>query len=202
MITLKEYLTNSKNQNSLMFETLDTEMSLHDVYVEMYDRMFNEDCQLNEGLGDWLRKLASKGDKVDKKAAELKQAAVDKIKKMSNDAKAAIENVKAKAGDSWEKVKDTYTSTIATIDDAIQNAKTSVEDLVKNAGIKMADFMATSAQVMANMFAQGKEKVANSFKDTKKAAAFNALLIGAILCKNNGIDSSQIIDIHSAAGIQ
>ena len=61
----------------------------------------------------------------------------------------------------------------------IQNAKASVEDLVKNAGIKMTDFMATSAQVMANMFAQGKEKVANSFKDTKKAAAFNALLIAS-----------------------
>ena len=77
-----------------------------------------------------------------------------------------------------------------------------VEDLVKNAGIKMADFMATSAQVMATMFAQRKEKVANSFKDTTKATAFNALLIGAILCKNNGIDSSQIIDILSDAGIQ
>ena len=201
MKTIKEYLS-SNNSETLLFESIDTTMSLQEVYEALYDKMFNDEYELNEGLGDWLRKLASKGDKVDKKAAELKQAATDKIKKMSNDAKAAIENVKAKAGDSWEKVKDTYTSTIATIDDAIQNAKASVEDLVKNAGIKMADFMATSAQVMANMFVQGKEKVANSFKDTKKAAAFNALLIGAILCKNNGIDSSQIIDILSAAGIQ
>ena len=49
---------------------------------------------------------------------------------------------------------------------------------------------------------QGKEKLANSFKDTKKAAAFNALLLGAILCKNNGIDSSQMLDILSAAGVK
>ena len=201
MITLKEYLTNSKNQNSLMFETLDTEMSLHDVYVEMYDRMFDKDYQLNEGLGDWLRKLADKGDKIDKKAAELKQAAQEKIKKMSNDAKEAIETVKAKTGDSWDKVKDTYISAVATIDDAIQNAKSSVEDAVRGAGIKMSSFLATSAQVLSNLYSQGKDKIANSLKETKRVAAFNALILGAILCKKNGIDSSTILEILSAAGI-
>ena len=201
MITLTEYLTNSKNQQSLMFETLDTEMSLHDVYVEMYDRMFNEDCQLNEGLGDWLRKLADKGDKIDKKATELKQAAQEKIKKMSDDAKSAIETVKANAGDSWDKVKDTYISAVATIDDAIQNAKSSVEDAVRGAGIKMSSFLATSAQVLSNLYSQGKDKIANSLKETKRVAAFNALILGAILCKKNGIDSSTILEILSAAGI-
>ena len=202
MKTIVEYLQTSNSEPALMFESLNTEMSLQDVYVEMYDKMFNEDCQLNEGLGDWLRKLASKGDKIDKKAAELKQAAQEKIKNMSDDAKAAIEAVKAKAGDSWDKVKDAYTSAVATVDDAIHNAKASVEDTVKGAGIKMSQFMATSAQVVANLYAQGKDKVANSFKDTKKAAAFNALMIGAVLCRNNGIDSSTILDILSAAGIQ
>ena len=202
MITLTEYLNNYKNQHTLVFETLDTEMSLHDVYVEMYDRMFDKDYQLNEGLGDWLRKLADKGDKIDKKAAELKQAAQEKIKKMSNDAKEAIETVKAKTGDSWDKVKDTYISAVATIDDAIQNAKTSVENNVKNAGLKMSSFLATSAQVLSNLYAQGKDKLANSLKDTKRAAAFNALILGAILCKKNGIDSSTILDILSAAGIE
>ena len=202
MITLTEYLNNYKNQHTLVFETLDTEMSLHDVYVEMYDRMFDKDYQLNEGLGDWLRKLADKGDKIDKKAAELKQAAQEKIKKMSNDAKEAIETVKAKTGDSWDKVKDTYISAVATIDDAIQNAKTSVENNVKNAGLKMSSFLATSAQVLSNLYAQGKDKPANSLKDTKKAAAFNAILLGAILCKKNGIDSSTILDILSAAGVE
>ena len=202
MITLTEYLNNYKNQHTLVFETLDTEMSLHDVYVEMYERMFDKDYQLNEGLGDWLRKLADKGDKIDKKAAELKQAAQEKIKKMSNDAKEAIETVKAKTGDSWDKVKDTYISAVATIDDAIQNAKTSVENNVKNAGLKMSSFLATSAQVLSNLYAQGKDKLANSLKDTKKAAAFNAILLGAILCKKNGIDSSTILDILSAAGVE
>lgn len=202
MKTIVEYLQTSNSEPALMFESLNTEMSLQDVYVEMYDKMFNEDCQLNEGLGDWLRKLASKGDKIDKKAAELKQAAQEKIKNMSDDAKAAIETVKAKAGESWDKVKDAYTSAVATVDDAIHNAKASVEDTVKGAGIKMSQFMATSAQVVANLYAQGKDKVANSFKDTKKAAAFNALMIGAVLCRNNGIDSSTILDILSAAGIQ
>ena len=202
MRTLKEYLTYYKNENALMFETLDTETSLYDVYVEMYDRMFDEDCQLNEGLGDWLRKLADKGDKVDKKAAELKQAAQEKIKKLSDDAKSAIATAKAKAGDSWDKVKGTYISAVATVDDAIQNAKASVEDVIKGAGIKISQFTATSAQVLSNLYAQGKDKLANSLKDTKKAAAFNAILLGAILCKKNGIDSSTILDILSAAGVE
>lgn len=202
MKTLKEFLTCSENKQALMFETLDTDMSLHDVYVEMYEKMFNEDCQLNEGLGSWLRKLAEKGDKIDKKAAELKQATQEKVKKMSDDAKSAIATVKAKAGDSWDKVKDTYISAVATVDDAIQNAKTSVEDAIKGAGIKVSAFTATSAQILSNLYAKGKDKLANSLKDTKRAAAFNALILGAILCKKNGIDSSTILDILSAAGVE
>ena len=202
MITLTEYLNNYKNQHTLVFETLDKEMSLHDVYVEMYDRMFDKDYQLNEGLGDWLRKLADKGDKIDKRANELKQATQEKVKKMSDDAKSAIATVKAKAGDSWDKVKDTYVSAVATVDDAIQNAKTSVEDAIKGAGIKISAFTATSAQILSNLYAKGKDKLANSLKDTKRAAAFNALILGAMLCKKNGIDSSTILDILSAAGIE
>ena len=99
-------------------------------------------------------------------------------------------------------MKATYISAVATVDDAIQNAKASVEGVIKGAGIKISQFTATSAQVLSNLYAQGKDKLANSLKDTKRAAAFNALILGAILCKNNGIDSSTILDILSAAGIQ
>ena len=200
MKTLKEFLT--ENKQTLMFETLDTEMSLYDVYVEMYEKMFDEDCQLNERLGDWLRKLADKGDKIDKRANELKQATQEKVKKMSDDAKSAIATVKAKAGDSWDKVKDMYISAVAEVDHAIQNAKTSVESVVKAAGIKMSRFTATSAQILSNLYAQGKDKFANSLKDDGKISAFNALILAAILCKKNGIDSSAILDILSAAGIE
>ena len=65
----------------------------------------------------------------------------------------------------------------------------------------MSQFIATSAQVVSNLYAQGKDKLANSFKDTKRAAAFNALLLGAVLCKKNNIDSGTILDILAAAGI-
>ena len=121
---------------------------------------------------------------------------------MSDSAKTAIENAKKKAGDAWDSVKDTNVSTVATIDDALQNAKTSVENVLKNAGIKTSEYLSVAGQVMTNLYARGKEKLANSFKDTKTVAAMNALLVGAILCKKNGIDSSAIIDILSAAGIQ
>ena len=202
MRTITEYLNSSNSNEFMLFESINTEMSLQEVYESLFDKMFNEDMQLNEGLGDWLRKLAGKGDKIDAKAKELKDAAKAKIDKISDAAKNAIEAAKQKVGDAWDSVKDTYTSAVATIDDAIQNAKASVEDMVTKAGIKMEAFVATAGQVMSNMYAQGKEKLANSFKDTKKAAAFNALLLGAILCKNNGIDSSQMLDILSAAGVK
>ena len=202
MITLKEYLSNDKANEPLIFETLDIDMSLYDVYVEMYDRMFNEDCQLNEGLGNWLRKLADKGDKIDKRANELKQATQEKVKKMSDDAKSAIATVKAKAGDSWGKVKGMYTSAVAAVDHALQNSKTSVENVVKAAGIKMSRFTTTSAQILSNLYVQDKDEFANSLKDDEKISAFNALILAAILCKKNGIDKSAILDILSATGIK
>ncbi len=202
MITLKEFLNNDKGHQPLIFETLDEDMSLYDVYVEMYDRMFNEDCQLNEGLGNWLRKLAEKGDKIDKKASDLKNAAQEKIKDMSSDAKEAIGAVKAKAGKSWEKVKNTYISAVAAVDNAIQNSKTSVEDVIKAAGIKVSGFTSASAQVLLNLYVQGKNKLANSLNDDGKVSAFNALILGALLCKKNGIDKKAILNILAAAGIE
>ena len=202
MRTITEYLNSSNSNELMLFENINTEISLQEVYESLFNKMFDEDMQLNEGLGDWLRKLASKGDKVDAKAKELKDAAKEKIAKMSDDAKNAIEAVKQKAGDAWDSVKDTYTAAVATIDDALQNSKASIEDVVKKSGIKMEAFMAATAQTITNLYAQGKDKLANTFKDTKHTAAMQTLMLGAILCKNNGIDSSQMLDILAAAGIQ
>lgn len=202
MRTITEYLNSSNSNEFMLFENINTEMSLQEVYESLFNKMFDEDMQLNEGLGDWLRKLAGKGDKIDAKAKELKDSAKEKIDKMSDDAKKAIEAVKQKAGDSWDSVKDTYTAAVATIDDALQNAKASVEDVVKKSGIKMEAFMAATAQTITNLYAQGKDKLANTFQDTKHTAAMQTLMLGAILCKNNGIDSSQMLDILAAAGIQ
>lgn len=201
MKTIKEYLS-SNNDQTLLFENIDTAMSLQEVYEALYDKMFDDQYQLNEGLGDWLRKLAAKGDEIDKRASELKKSATDKINNMSDDAKAAIKTVKKNAGDSWGKVKGTYTAAIANIDYALRTAKTSVEKLVKAAGIDMSAFEGTAAQVLSNLYGQGKTKLANSFTDTKAAAAMQTLLLGAILCKNNNIDQSQILEILFAAGIK
>ena len=201
MKTIKEYLS-SNNDQTLLFENIDTAMSLQEVYEVLYDKMFDDQYQLNEGLGDWLRKLAAKGDEIDKRATELKKSATDKINNMSDAAKTAIENAKKNAGESWGKVKGTYTAAVATIDTALRTAKTSVENLVKAAGIDMSAFEGTAAQVLSNLYGQGKTKLANSFTDTKAAAAMQTLLLGAILCKNNNIDTSQILEILSAAGIK
>lgn len=202
MRTITEYLNSSNSNEFMLFENINEEMTLQEVYESLFDKMFDENMQLNEGLGDWLRKLADKGDKVDAKAKELKDAAKQKIDKMSDDAKNAIEGAKQKAGDAWDSIKDTYTAAVATVDDALQNAKASIEDVVKKSGVKMDAFMSATAQTITNLYAQGKDKLANAFKDTKNTAAMQTLMLGAILCKNNGINSSQMLDILSAAGVQ
>lgn len=202
MRTITEYLNSSNSNEFMLFENINEEMTLQEVYESLFDKMFDENMQLNEGLGDWLRKLADKGDKVDAKAKELKDAAKQKIDKMSDDAKKAIEGAKQKAGDAWDSIKDTYTAAVATVDDALQNAKASIEDVVKKSGVKMDAFMSATAQTITNLYAQGKDKLANAFKDTKNTAAMQTLMLGAILCKNNGINSSQMLDILSAAGVQ
>lgn len=202
MRTITEYLNSSNSNEFMLFENINEEMTLQEVYESLFDKMFDENMQLNEGLGDWLRKLADKGDKVDAKAKELKDAAKQKIDKMSDDAKNAIAGAKQKAGDAWDSIKDTYTAAVATVDDALQNAKASIEDVVKKSGVKMDAFMSATAQTITNLYAQGKDKLANAFKDTKNTAAMQTLMLGAILCKNNGINSSQMLDILSAAGVQ
>ena len=76
------------------------------------------------------------------------------------------------------------------------------EDVVKKSGVKMDAFMSATAQTITNLYAQGKDKIANAFKKDETTAAMQALLLGAILCKKNGIDSNQIMAILAAAGIQ
>ena len=205
MKTLNEYMNSSLNDEILLlFEGIDTEQTLEEVYEELFDKMFDSenDYQVNEGLGSFFRKLAGKGDKIDAKASELKSKVEGQIKQLSDAAQKSIDAAKKKAGEKWDEIKDTYTAAVASIDTVVQKSSTQIEDILKNANISVENFMSASAKVMTNMYANGKEALANSFGDAGKAAAFNTLLIAAMLCKKNGIDSSSILDILSMAGIQ
>lgn len=94
MKSLNEYLNNCYLSNSnFVFENLDTKDSLQEVYEEIGYQMIENDM-LCEDLGSWLRKLAAKGDKLDAKASDLRDAAKEKLKNLSDSAKNAIENVK------------------------------------------------------------------------------------------------------------
>jgi hypothetical protein len=101
---------------------------------------------------------------------------------------------------SLETIVDYAFHTLHALD--LKVSEISIEDVVKKSGVKMDAFMSATAQTITNLYAQGKDKLANAFKDTKNTAAMQTLMLGAILCKNNGISSSQMLDILSAAGVQ
>lgn len=205
MKSLTSFIAESKD-NALLFENINfnADMTLENVYEALFDTMF-ADGQINEGffgkLGAWLKKGGEKaadfGDVADKKIEQAKQ-------NLSDAAKNAIETAKQKAGDAWDTVKDTYTNAVAAVDSAVQNAKGAIADAAKAINVKAGEIEATVAEVYTNALAKG-GKIADTIKaavaDAPKNTAITQFLIAAIVAKKSGLNSSQLLDIMTAAGI-
>lgn len=207
MKSLYEYLTSTEYQNSNIFEGKEFD-NLQEVYEE-FGMMLINDYEINEGLGSFFAKLAKWGDKVDDKANDLKKAAKDKIDSLSSEAQAAIETVKKKAGDTWDSIKDTYTSTIAIVDDAINKQKETISSMAKNAGIKVKGVETAVSTAILNTMASSKEfakKIADwSIDKTAGALKFNAMIslyIGLVAAKKSGLDQEMITSLINTVGIK
>lgn len=204
MKRLNSYLTESK-VTAYIFENaleIDETKTLQDVYEELFDKMFDENMQLNEGLFSWLGSKAKKaGDALDSAGKN----ADEKINSLSSEAKTAIENVKKKAGNAWEKASKPYTNLVNSIDSAVQKAKKSYDGILTQVGIKMAEFLTVSSQVYANAIenVKGFDEELNKIKENKQQfAALNTLIAGAMMCRKTNINSSTIITLLNSAGIQ
>lgn len=207
MKSLYEYLTSTEYQNSNIFEGKEFD-NLQEVYEE-FGMMLINDYEINEGLGSFFAKLAKWGDKVDDKANDLKKAAKDKIDSLSSEAQAAIETVKKKAGDTWDSIKDTYTSTIAIVDDAINKQKETISAMAKSAGVKVKGVETAVSTAILNTMASSKEfakKIADwSIDKTAGALKFNAMIslyIGLVAAKKAGLDQEMITSLINTVGIK
>lgn len=149
MKRLNSYLTESKVTAYIFENALEVNetKTLQDVYEELFDKMFDENMQLNEGLFSWL---GSKAKKAGDALASAGEKADEKINHLSNEAKAAIENVKKKAGDAWEKAEGAYTELVGKIDAAVQKARNSYNGVLTQVGIKLTEFETVASQVYAN----------------------------------------------------
>lgn len=198
MKTLNEFVTSIDNSEDLViFEAAEIEAAqdLQQVYEMLFDKMFVVEEGLFSKIGNALSKMGDKSKELDDKIEAKKKA-------MSDAAKAAIDNVKKKAGDAWDKVKDTYTNAVAQVDAGVQASKAYWDDLSSKIGMKMSEIEAKVATIITNGIAKGKEKIVKLFSEADKAAAINTFIGGALMCLKNGMNSSDLIDIMSAAGIQ
>lgn len=174
---------------------LDNYSNLEDVYEAIFDKIYSVNEGIFSKIGQALKRLGDKAETADKNIEA-------KINKMSDAAKNAIEKAKKTAGDSWNSIKDVYTNTIAQIDDAVMQSKTIIQDISKRANIKVDELEAKIATIAANAIANGKEKLAQSFTDVKKMTAINTFVGGALMCIKSGMDSEQLLDLMTSAGIK
>lgn len=198
MKTLNEFVTSIDNsEDFVIFEAAEIEAAqdLQQVYEMLFDKMFVVEEGLFSKIGNALSKMGDKSKELDDKIEAKKKA-------MSDAAKAAIDNVKKKAGDAWDKVKDTYTNAVAQVDAGVQASKEYWDKLSGKIGMKMSEIEAKVATIITNGIAKGKEKIVKLFSEADKAAAINTFIGGALMCLKNGMNSSDLIDIMSAAGIQ
>ena len=207
MKSLCEYIINEQYQNKNIFEGKEFD-NLQEVYEEFGIMLIN-DYAINEGLGSFFAKLAKWGDKVDNKTNDLKKAAKDKINNLSKEAQSAIETVKKKAGDTWDNIKDTYTSAIAIVDDAINKSRETINSMAKNTGIKVKGIEASVSTAILNTITNSKEfakDVANWAID-KTAGAFKlnamvSLYIGLVAAKKDNLDQEMISSLINTVGIK
>ena len=207
MKSLYEYIINEQYQNQNIFEGKEFD-NLQEVYEEFGIMLIN-DYAINEGLGSFFAKLAKWGDKVDNKTNDLKKAAKDKIDNLSKEAQSAIETVKKKAGDTWDNIKDTYTSAIAIVDDAINKSRETINSMAKNTGIKVKGIEASVSTAILNTITNSKEfakDVANWAID-KTAGAFKlnamvSLYIGLVAAKKANLDQEMISSLINTVGIK
>ena len=207
MKSLCEYIINEQYQNQNIFEGKEFD-NLQEVYEEFGIMLIN-DYTINEGLGSFFAKLAKWGDKVDNKTNDLKKAAKDKIDNLSKEAQSAIETVKKKAGDTWDNIKDTYTSAIAIVDDAINKSRETINSMAKNTGIKVKGIEASVSTAILNTITNSKEfaKDVTNWAIDKTAGAFKlnamvSLYIGLVAAKKANLDQEMISSLINTVGIK
>lgn len=170
MVTLQEFISGQQYTSSSLYESY---MQFGQVCIDVANGVC-ESQEVEEGLGSWLRKAASVGDKVDSAASKLSDAA-----------KKAIENTKKAAGDAWDKVKSGYTKAVTAIDTALQKSKQFISDMCKDLGAKAEEIEQKTADTVMSLLQKGgdlSKKIQTAVADTAKVGYGTMKGITAIVC--------------------
>lgn len=205
MKSLNEFLNGNNTiqyNDVVLFESYEIEQfeSLQEVYEAIFNKMFDiEDESINEGffsaLSNGLRKMADTTDKVKAKKDEF-------TKKLSDAAKNAIESAKEKAGKAWDKVKDTYTSIVGSIDNALKATKDTIVKFAANAKLKVEEVESKIAAITSNAIAKGGKvgkKIGEFITDVAKAPFLVAFLTTALAASSVGLDIQTLSGALTAA---
>ena len=204
MKTLNEYLAINNNDDLsigavVLFEAHEIEnfTDLQQVYEALFDKMFIVEEGLFSKIGKALSNLGDKAENFDKNLEEKK-------KKLSDAAKAAIENAKKKAGDTWDKVKTAYTNTVAQVDSALKASKDTIVKYAQSVKMKVEEVEAKIASIATAAMAKGGEigkKIMGILGDALKAPAMIAYFTTTLAAVKCGIDTNTLIScIQIATG--
>ena len=169
---------------------------------EEFGESLLKDIQIVENAGEDIdESLSEKIANAKKVANELKNKVTDKI---SDTASQAIETIKKKAGDAWEKIKDIYTTIVSFVDQTITKIKPVIKnlsDIFKRTEAEI-EYMLSKIYVSiitTSTDVQFIDMIQKFPKTTQQILLINLLLLSAgALNSNFGIDISFLGDVVRA----
>ena len=179
----------------------DIQKSTKKAYEEFGESLL-KDIQIVENAGEDIdESLSEKIANAKKVANELKNKVTNKI---SDTASQAIETIKRKAGDAWEKIKDIYTTIVSFVDQTITKIKPVIKnlsDIFKRTEAEI-EYMLSKIYVSiitTSTDVQFIDMIQKFPKTTQQILLINLLLLSAgALNSNFGIDISFLGDVVRA----
>lgn len=179
----------------------DIQESTKKAYEEFGESLL-KDIQIVENAGEDIdESLSEKIANAKKVANELKNKVTDKI---SDTASQAIETIKKKAGDAWEKIKDIYTTIVSFVDQTITKIKPVIKNLSDIFKRTEAEIEYMLSKIYVSIITTSTDTnfidmIQKFPKTTQQILLINLLLLSAgALNSNFGIDISFLGDVVRA----
>lgn len=190
---------------------------------QLYESLFILDCgktinecmEIDEGVGDFFRKLAKGGDKVDAAIAKgkealvkAKEATVKKFKEWGEEAKKAYANIKKWAGEKWSDIKKSVNLIIGKIEamwDKVKGAMTSIlkttAKVVGTVVMSPVIIMVELTKLLIQLSQKAADKATEYWNDAKKFGALCMMYIGIATPHKAGIEkeivTTKVEEIYS-----
>ena len=174
-----------------------TNLSNYNNFQKLYEYFGYEllkDTEINEGLSERIEQAKELASKLSKKVTG----------KISDAAKNAIENVKKKAGEKWDQIKDIYVSIVSFIDQALLKMKPMIKEIaniVKKNEEEVEMKLATLYVKLGTIKVKDNkiiDIIINFPETTKQILLLNMILLSSNFLSDYGINISEICDVLDA----